>query len=116
MIAGYYLIVVDTEKLTYKATATAWGIIGDGTPGSWDNSTAMTYDKVAKVWTVTADLTQKEMKFRANDAWDLNFGDTGANGSLEYGGDNIKIPSAGNYTITLDLSSPRNYKYTLTKN
>lgn len=114
--AGYFLIVVDTEKLTYKATATAWGIIGDGTPGSWDNSTAMTYDKVTKVWTVTANLTQKEMKFRANDAWDLNFGDTGANGSLEYGGDNIKIPSAGNYTITLDLSSPRNYKYTLTKN
>lgn len=114
--AGYFLMVVDTEKLTYKATATSWGIIGDGTPGSWDNSTAMTYNKVSKVWTVTADLTQKEMKFRANNAWDINFGDTGANGSLEYGGDNIKIPSAGNYTITLDLSSPRNYKYTLTKN
>jgi uncharacterized protein involved in high-affinity Fe2+ transport len=47
--------------------------------------------------------------------WDLNFGDTGANGSLEFNGDNIKVPSAGNYTITLDLSSPRNYKYTLTK-
>jgi hypothetical protein len=46
--------------------------------------------------------------------WDLNFGDTGANGSLEFNGDNIKVPS-GNYTITLDLSSPRNYKYTLTK-
>ena len=76
----------------------------------------MTYNKVSKVWTVTANLTQKEMKFRANNAWDINFGDTGANGSLEYGGDNIKIPSAGNYTITLDLSSPRNYKYTLTKN
>lgn len=114
--AGYYLIVADTEKLTYKATATAWGIIGDGTPAGWDNSTAMTYNKTTKVWTLTADLTQKEMKFRANNAWDLNFGDTGANGSLEYGGDNIKIPAAGNYTITLDLSSPRNYKYSLTKN
>ena len=114
--AGYYQIVVDTEKLTYKATATAWGIIGDGTPGGWDNSTAMTYNKVTKVWTLTANLTQKEMKFRANNAWDLNLGDTGANGTMEYGGDNIKIPSAGNYTITLDLSSPRNYKYSLTKN
>lgn len=114
--AGYYQIVVDTEKLTYKATATAWGIIGDATPGGWDNSTAMTYNKTTKVWTLTANLTQKEMKFRANNAWDLNFGDTGANGTMEYGGDNIKVPSAGNYTITFDLSSPRNYKYTLTKN
>jgi hypothetical protein len=26
--------------------------------------------------------------------WDLNFGDTGANGSLEFNGDNIKVPSA----------------------
>ena len=114
--AGYYQIVVDTEKLTYKATATAWGIIGDGTPKGWDASSAMTYNKVTKVWTITANLTQKEMKFRANDAWDLNLGDTGANGTMEYGGDNIKVPSAGNYTITLDLSSPRNYKYSLTKN
>ena len=114
--AGYYLIVADTEKLTYKATATAWGIIGDGTPAGWDNSTAMTYNKTTKVWTLTANLTQKEMKFRANNAWDLNLGDTGANGTMEYGGDNIKVPSAGNYTIILDLSSPRNYKYTLTKN
>jgi uncharacterized protein involved in high-affinity Fe2+ transport len=56
------------------------------------------------------------MKFRANNAWDYNLGDTGANGTMEYGGDNIKVPSAGNYTITLDLSSPRNYKYSLTKN
>lgn len=114
--AGYYLIVADTEKLTYKVTATAWGIIGDGTPGGWDNSTAMTYNKTTKVWTLTANLTQKEMKFRANNAWDLNLGDTGANGTMEYGGDNIKVPSTGNYTITLDLSSPRNYKYSLTKN
>jgi len=114
--AGYYQIVVDTEKLTYKATATVWGIIGDGTPGGWDNSTAMTYNKTTKVWTLTANLTQKEMKFRANNAWDINYGDKGADGTLELNSDNIKVPSAGNYTITLDLSTPRNYKYSLTKN
>lgn len=115
--AGYYRIEVDTEKLTYKTTATSWGIVGDATPGSWDNSTAMTYDPAAKVWKITTALVGgKEMKFRANNNWDVNMGDTGANGSLEYGGDNIKVATAGNYTITLDLSSPRNYKYTLTKN
>lgn len=114
--AGYYLIKVDTEKLTYEAIPTTWGIIGDGTPGGWDNSTAMTYNKTTKVWTLTANLTQKEMKFRANNQWALNYGDKGADGILDFDSDNIKVPSSGNYTITLDLSSPRNYKYTLTKN
>lgn len=116
--AGYYQIVVDTEKLTYKATPTAWGIIGSATAGGWDNSTAMTYDKVTKLWSVTATLTGAEFKFRANNGWDINLGKlkTAPDGSrLEYGGDNIAV-TAGNYTITLDLSSPRVYKYTITKN
>jgi hypothetical protein len=56
------------------------------------------------------------MKFRANNGWDINYGDKGADGMLDFNSDNIKIPSAGNYTITLDFSSPRNYKYSLTKN
>jgi hypothetical protein len=64
------------------------------------------------VWTVTLNLSANDLKVRANDILGLNFGDTGANGSLEFNGENIKVPSAGNYTITtLNLSSPRNYKY-----
>jgi hypothetical protein len=118
--AGYYYFKADTAALTYSAVATAWAVTGSGTPNGWpDNGVQdhnMTYNKTTKVWTVTLNLSANELKFRANDMWDLNFGDTGANGSLEFNGDNIKVPSAGNYTITLDLSSPRNYKYTLTKN
>jgi hypothetical protein len=45
--------------------------------------------------------------------WDLNFDDTGADGIM------ILIQTitwfAAEITITLDFSSPRNYKYTLTK-
>jgi hypothetical protein len=116
--AGYYRMEVDTEKLTYKATATSWGIIGSATAGGWDNSTAMTYNKTTKLWSVIATLTGAEFKFRANNGWDINLGKlkTAPDGShLEYGGDNIAV-TAGTYTITLDLSSPRNYKYTITKN
>ncbi|WP_281227693.1 SusE domain-containing protein [Flavobacterium aquiphilum] len=113
---GYYRVEVDTEKLTQKLTATAWGIVGAATTGGWDNSTAMTYDKDKKVWTITATLKADDMKFRANNAWDINFGDDGADGILEYGAANIKVPSAGNYTVTLDLSKPRAYTYTLKKN
>ena len=116
---GYYLVKADTDpaKLIYSLTATNWGIVGAATAGGWDNSTAMTYDKDKKAWTITADLKADEMKFRANNAWDINFGDTGGDGTLEYGSPtNIKVPSAGNYTVTLDLSKPREYKYTLKKN
>ena len=56
-----------------------------------------------------------EIKFRANDAWDLNFGDTNANGSLEYGGDNIKVPAGGGtFEIELILNTG-DYTYKLTK-
>lgn len=119
--AGYYKMNVDTETLTYSVTATSWAVTGSGTPNGWpDNGVQdhnMTYDKTTKVWTITLNLSANELKFRANDAWAINYGDTGADGTLELNSnDNIKVPSAGNYTITLDFSSPRNYKYTLTKN
>lgn len=117
--AGYYKMEVDTEKLTYKATKMVWGIVGNATPGGWDADTPMTYDKVTKKWTVIATLTAQSapdngMKFRANNNWDYNFGDTGADGTLEGGGTNIGT-SAGTYLITLDLSNPRAYTYTMVK-
>ncbi|KIA82663.1 SusE domain-containing protein [Flavobacterium sp. AED] len=117
--SGYYKMEVDTEKLTYKATKLAWGIVGNATPGGWSTDTPMTYDKATKKWTVTAVLTTQAapdngLKFRANNNWDYNFGDTGADGKLEAGGTNIGT-TAGTYLITLDLSNPRAYTYTMVK-
>jgi len=118
---GYYRIKADTDpaKLTYAALKTTWGIIGNATPGGWDADTPMVYNPATKKWTVTAVLTAQSapdngLKFRANGNWDLNYGDTGANGTLEEGGTNIGT-SAGTYLITLDLSNPRNYTYTMVK-
>ena len=50
-------------------------------------------------------LLDGEFKFRDGNDWTLNYGDTGGNGSLEPGGDNI-ASTAGVYTITLDFSNP----------
>ena len=118
---GLYLVKVDTESLTYTLEKYSWGVIGNATPTGWDSDTDMTYDTDNHVLTVTLDLTAQEApdngwKFRANDGWDVNLGDTGADGTLERGGDNIGVPEAGNYTITLDLSDSRNPTYTLVKN
>ncbi len=114
---GYYRITANTNTLVYDAQPTAWGIIGSATPTGWDSDTDMTYDETTKQWTITMNLTGgQEIKFRANDNWDLNYGDDGADGVLNQGGANIAVPVTGSYTITLDLSSPRNYTYSLTAN
>ena len=48
-------------------------------------------------------LIDGEIKFRVNDAWNSDFGDTGADGTLDAGGDNIAV-TAGNYRVKLDLA------------
>jgi len=114
-VAGYYKLNADLIALTHSALRTEWGVIGSATPGGWDASTPMTYDVETQHWTVTMDLTADEFKFRANDAWDLNYGDNLGNGILQQDGANIPVPAAGNYTITLELNKPI-YKYKLKAN
>lgn len=119
--AGYYLVKVDTEAGTYSLTQTDWGIVGNATPGGWDNSTPMTYDQETRTWSLVTELTTQAApdngwKFRANNEWTLNLGDPVLNstdGTLVYNGTNISA-TAGTYLITLDLSHPRAYTYTVT--
>lgn len=126
---GYYLVNADTEALTYSLTMTNWSVTGNATPLSWPagpDGTAgqdhdLAYDPATKTLSVTLDLVQQDapdngIKFRANDAWDMNIGDNDADGTMEFGGQNIGVPEDGNYTIVLDLSNPRAYTYSLTKN
>lgn len=117
--AGYYRVKANTTTLTYSTTLTNWAVTGSGTPNGWpDNGIVdhdMTYNQTTKKWEIILALSGgNEIKFRANDDWSLNYGDTGADGMLNEGGDNIAVPSSGNYLIELDLSNPRAYTYTLT--
>lgn len=112
--AGYYLLKANTNQMTWEAIRTTWGVIGDAT-GSWDNDKDLTYDATEQVWKATLNLSVGEIKFRANDAWDINFGDDNADASLEYGAANIKIEEAGDYEVVLNLANPGNYTYSLTK-
>ena len=112
--AGYYKMNVDLNEMTYDTLKTTWGVVGDAT-GSWDADQDMTYDPQEKVWTITLDLSAGEMKFRANDAWNLDYGDDEGDGRLEQGGGNIAVDQAGNYTVILDLSEAP-YTYELNQN
>ncbi|MGL4292121.1 MAG: Outer membrane protein SusF domain-containing protein [Bacteroidales bacterium] len=111
---GFYLLEANIVAMTWKATPIeTFGLIGDATPGGWDNSTPMEFDPLTSTYTVTADLIEKEFKFRANNGWDINLG--GELNNLTFGGDNIKVSVAGKYKITLDLSDASKYKASFEK-
>ncbi len=95
-----YAITLDlSHPNEYTYSANAWGIVGSA-QGSWDNDTDMTWDAVNEVFTVTLPMTAGEWKFRANNAWTINFG--GSLTALTQDGGNFAITTAGNYTITLN--------------
>ncbi len=124
---GYYELTANLNNNTWTATKTTWGIIGDATPGGWGTDTQMTYDPVSEVWKVTCNMKASgSFKFRANNAWVIDFGMDGATKKLVYADNpflgytpglwNLSVPSDGNYTITLDLHESQNYTYILQKN
>lgn len=114
--AGYYRMRVNTGTLSYNATPTTWGIIGSCTPGSWDNSTPLTYNPTTKTWEGDVTIGAGKFKFRANNQWDVNLGG-GADDFMAYNGSDIDAPTTpGSYHVVLDLSNPRKYTYTLTLN
>jgi hypothetical protein len=72
------------------------------------------YETATNKYALYANLKAGEMKFRQNDSWDdpnINYGDNGADGSLETGGSNIAVPSDGVYYVVMDLA---NLTYSLT--
>ena len=100
---GLYWCSVDIGALTYSTTqVVSIGVIGDATPGGWDADTDLTSEDFL-VWKGTVALKGSgELKFRANDGWDINLG--GDVNNLSAGGANIPTPGEGNWEVTLDLS------------
>lgn len=82
-----------------------WGLVGSSTTNGWDGPDMEMYQTSAGVFSMYATLTAGEMKFRLNNDWANNFGDDGANGSIESGGSNIAIAGAGTYFVTLNLNT-----------
>lgn len=115
MPAGTYEFTVNTSTLDIELKeADDWGIIGSSVPPyDWSVDSNMFYNGQRQMWEITADLVTGEFKFRANDAWDLNYGSDNADGNLNAGGGNIPIAADGNYTIRMDHV---NLTYSLGKN
>ncbi|MBP4139560.1 SusE domain-containing protein [Flavobacterium geliluteum] len=99
---GYYTFQFNTTTLKYtlvdyNATAAVThstvGIIGSSTSKGWDASTAMVKSSFsAHVWSLgVTSLNDGELKFRANDAWDVSWG---GNTPFSGGGTGDNIPVA----------------------
>lgn len=123
--AGSYQIKVNLNTLKWTAAPYSWGIVGDGTAGSWDKSTPMEYDHQLKVWKVTAVLVPGNVKFRLNDNWTINYGSKNATDGIAYLDDSGAhyIGEGGTYEITFKINDvdpagtgyPKSTTYTITK-
>lgn len=111
--SGYYTFTVNLNDNTYTLVpATAGntyatiGIIGTATPGGWDNDTDMTQSSFdPHIWYINNQFLTAgdgKLKFRANNAWDVNWGSgTSYSGVGTQGGSDIPIgiTVAGSYNI-----------------
>tara|TARA_Y100000385_G_scaffold244636_1_gene262852 strand:+ start:1369 stop:3273 length:1905 start_codon:yes stop_codon:yes gene_type:complete len=82
-----------------------WGLVGDATTNGWNGPDMEMYETSSDVFELYANLLGNQMKFRFDEDWGNNYGDIGADGSLESGGDNIVIPGDGIYHVVLNLNS-----------
>ena len=107
--AGHYLVTMNLNTQSYTMEVMdVWGLVGSATANGWDGPN----DKFMPDFGINegyyyltgAVLADGEIKVRQNDAWGVNYGDDGNDGTLELNGANIPV-SAGTYNITLNLAA-----------
>ena len=96
---------VDLDNLnSLLGSQSDWGLVGNATPNGWNGPDVEMYQTGPQEFSIYAELANGELKFRFNEDWGNNYGDNGADGTIESGGANIAV-SAGTYFIVLDLGS-----------
>ena len=112
---GYFLVKADLNTMTWSKTAiTSMCVTGDF--NSWSlTANPMTYDSANKVWTSNCNIANigYGIQIIVNGDWNFKYGDTDKDGSLVLGGSNIMPPTTGEKTITVNLSNPERYSYTI---
>ncbi|NNE27305.1 MAG: SusF/SusE family outer membrane protein, partial [Saprospiraceae bacterium] len=105
VFAGEYFVSLNTATGEYDfQVMSPIGIIGDATPGGWDNDTDMYNDSSDSTkFFIELSLNAGEAKFRKDDDWAVNWGsDEFPMGIGTQDGPNIPVSKAGDYRITLD--------------
>lgn len=110
-VGGQLLINTDAKTInitTYSSIldlSTRWGIVGSAA-NDWGATPDLPFytTSTAGVLVAYVNLIDGEIKFREDSLWTNNYGDTGVDGTLDAGGDNIAV-SAGSYKITMNLTT-----------
>jgi len=115
--AGIYIVTVNFNDLSYSLEEIdyVWGVVGSG----YNDWGATPDAKFTRDWSTNDDvwilngvtLLDGEIKFRANEAWDVAYGDLEPDGVLDQENDNNIAVTAGTYNITLDFSDPGSPTY-----
>ena len=105
--AGYYDITLDFNNNAYTIeSSNVWGVVGSGYNdwGGGGPDFALTQVQPDVYYGDIATLIDGEIKFRPNNDWATDFGDTDADGTLDAGGENIAV-TAGLYRVKLDVAN-----------
>jgi len=100
--AGIYTVTFNNVTGEYKFEFPSVGILGDALPGWWYDDIDMTTSDGITYTLTDYPFNQGEVKFRMENAWDVNWGDYGFPTGWGYqDGPNIPVP-AGTYTVTFN--------------
>lgn len=128
--AGTYFFTVNWPALTYTMGKRQVAIIGAATPNGWGSPTYLNFDTnpaspYYRMYTLDLTLSQDEFLIRTKDDWSEKMGSlqsstetlqaTSAN-KIKFGGQNMKVPAAGNYKVVLDVRNSANYNLRLIPN
>lgn len=116
--AGTYFATVNMNDLTYtlEPVQNVWGLVG-GAYNDWGATADAQFKRdwskpFNDVWILeNVTLIDGEYKFRANNDWGTNYGDSDGDGVLELNGGNLNT-TAGTYSFVLDFSNPDAPTYT----
>lgn len=115
---GYFLVKADLNNMTWsKTVVTSFCVTGDF--NGWSlTANPMTFDAANKVWTATCDLSNigYGIQIIGNGDWTYKFGNSDGSknsGELTIGGANIMPTLTGSRTVTMDLSNPEKYTYSI---
>lgn len=100
---GTYKVTFNRQTLAYNFGIVGMSIIGPAASG-WSTDIAMaTTDGVH--YTLQLQLAPGELKFRANNNWDHNWGGVFPDGTAVDNGSNFIVNAAGLYSVTFNLQT-----------
>ena len=105
----FYHFTMDTNTglLKHNYSFNQIGVVGE--LNGWGGDEVMAFNAAKRRFYVDIENFSGEFKFRADAAWDMNWG--GAAFGIE--GDNLKVAEAGNYRVYLYLSNSAEMSYEL---